>query len=149
MGKFIRIPDADLKAAGKALDDLPDKTLGKTREEAVEELNAQIVRALEKGYTIKEITEILARGNVSIPAAVIRAKVVALKSPARKKPETKAKRQLTHPRPLPRRLCKMRKCRAITRLIYQIRSYDYERKCILHWRQQRRSWQEPVFLCAD
>ncbi len=104
MGKFIRIPDADLKAAGKALDDLPDKTLGKTREEAVEALNVQIVRALEKGYTIKEITEILARGNVNIPAAVIRAKVVALKSPPRKKPEAKAKkaeRQDTPPPPAP------------------------------------------------
>ena len=53
MGKFKRIPVKDIRAMQKILDDLPDKNLGKTREEAVELLNANILKALEKGYTLK------------------------------------------------------------------------------------------------
>ena len=49
MGKFKRIPVKDIRAMQKILDDLPDKNLGKTREEAVELLNANILKALEKG----------------------------------------------------------------------------------------------------
>ena len=45
----------DIKAMQKTLDDLPDKNLGKTREEAVELLDAQIRKALEKGYTVREL----------------------------------------------------------------------------------------------
>lgn len=75
MGKFKRIPVKDIRAMQKILDDLPDKNLGKTREEAVELLNANILKALEKGYTLKELTDIMAKGNVIIPAPVIRAKV--------------------------------------------------------------------------
>ncbi len=80
MGKFKRIQVNDIKAMQKTLDDLPDKNLGKTREEAAEMLNAQILRALDKGYSLKEITELMARGNVSIPAPVIRAKVLSAKA---------------------------------------------------------------------
>ena len=59
----------------KILDDLPDKNLGKTREEAAELLNANILKAFEKGYTVKELAAIMAGGNVVIPVPVIRAKV--------------------------------------------------------------------------
>ena len=76
MGKFKRIPVKDIRAMQKILDDLPDKNLGKTREEAAELLNANILKALEKGYTLKELTDIMAKGNVIIPAPVIRAKVL-------------------------------------------------------------------------
>lgn len=79
MGKFKRIQVNDIKAMQKTLDDLPDKNLGKTREEAAEMLTAQIIKALEKGYTIRELSEVMARGNVTIPAPVIRAKVAAKK----------------------------------------------------------------------
>ena len=44
MGKFKRIPVKDINAMRKILDDLPDKNLGKTREEAAELLNANIDR---------------------------------------------------------------------------------------------------------
>ena len=67
MGKFKRIPVKDINAMRKILDDLPDKNLGKTREEAAELLNANILKALEKGYTLRELTEIMAQGNVAIP----------------------------------------------------------------------------------
>lgn len=85
MGKFKRIPVKDIKAMQKTLDDLPDKNLGKTREEAAELLNANILKALEKGYTVKELADIMAKGNVVIPAPVIRAKVLPAKTAPRKR----------------------------------------------------------------
>ena len=94
MGKFKRIPVKDINAMRKILDDLPDKNLGKTREEAAELLNANILKAFEKGYTVKELADILAQGNVVIPAPVIRAKVLPAKAASRKR-EPK-------PRPEPR-----------------------------------------------
>ena len=55
MGKFKRIPMKDIKTMQKILDDLPDKNLGKTREEAAELLNAHILKALEKGYKVRKL----------------------------------------------------------------------------------------------
>lgn len=83
MGKYKRIADQDIREMKKTLDGLPDKNLGKTREEAIDLLNANILKALDKGYTIRELAEIMARGNVSIPAPLIRARVL----PPREKPQ--------------------------------------------------------------
>lgn len=85
MGKFKRIPVKDITAMRKILDDLPDKNLGKTREEAAELLNANILKAFEKGYTVKEVAAIMAEGNVVIPVPVIRAKVLPQKAVPRKR----------------------------------------------------------------
>ena len=85
MGKFKRIPVKDIRAMQKILNDLPDRNLGKTREEAAELLNAHILKALEKGYTVKELADIMAQGNVVIPAPVIRAKVLPQKAVPRKR----------------------------------------------------------------
>lgn len=85
MGKFKRIPVKDINVMRKILDDLPDKNLGKTREEAAELLNANILKAIEKGYTVKELADIMAQGNVVIPAPVIRAKVLPAKAAPRKR----------------------------------------------------------------
>ena len=85
MGKFKRIPVKDINAMRKILDDLPDKNLGKTREEAAELLNANILKAIEKGYTVKELADIMAQGNVVIPTPVIRAKVLPQKAVPRKR----------------------------------------------------------------
>lgn len=85
MGKFKRIPVKDINAIRKILDDFPDKNLGKTREEAAELLNANILKAIEKGYTVKELADIMAQGNVVIPAPVIRAKVLPAKAASRKR----------------------------------------------------------------
>ncbi|MGE9985499.1 hypothetical protein [Desulfovibrio sp. SGI.169] len=63
MGKFKRIPVKDINAMRKILDDLPDRNLGKTREEAAELLNANILKAFEKGYTVKEVAAIMAEGK--------------------------------------------------------------------------------------
>ena len=75
----------DINAMRKILDDLPDKNLGKTREEAAELLNANILKAIEKGYTVRELADIMAQGNVVIPAPVIRAKVLPQKAVPRKR----------------------------------------------------------------
>ena len=85
MGKFKRIPVKDINAMRKILDDLPDRNLGKTREEAAELLNANILKAIEKGYTVRELADIMAQGNVVIPAPVIRAKVLPQKAVPRKR----------------------------------------------------------------
>lgn len=85
MGKFKRIPVKDINAMRKILDDLPDKNLGKTREEAAELLNANILKAIEKGYTVKELADIMAQGNVVIPAPVIRTKVLPQKETRQKR----------------------------------------------------------------
>ena len=85
MGKFKRIPVKDINAMRKILDELPDKNLGKTREEAAELLNTNILKAIEKGYTVKELAEIMAQGNVALPAPVIRAKVLPQKATPRKR----------------------------------------------------------------
>lgn len=90
MGKFKRIQVNDIKAMQKTLDDLPDKNLGKTREEAAEMLNAQIIKALEKGYTVRELAEVMSRGNVDIPAPVIRAKIMGKQRSARREPKAKS-----------------------------------------------------------
>ena len=62
MGKFKRIPVADIQAMKKTLDALPDKNLGKTREEAADMLEANMLKALAKGYTAKELAAIMAKG---------------------------------------------------------------------------------------
>ena len=100
MGKFKRIPVKDINAMRKILDDLPDKNLGKTREEAAELLNANILKAIEKGYTVKEVAAIMAEGNVIIPAPVIRAKVLPAKAAPRKR-EPKPRPEQIKPAALP------------------------------------------------
>ena len=85
MGKFKRIPVKDINAMRKILDDLPDRNLGKTREEAAKLLNANILKAIENGYTVRELADIMAQGNVVIPAPVIRAKVLPQKAVPRKR----------------------------------------------------------------
>ncbi len=100
MGKFKRIPVKDINAMRKILDDLPDRNLGKTREEAADLLNAHILKALEKGYTVKEVAAIMAGGNVVIPAPVIRAKVLPQKE-TRQKRESKPRPETAKPVAVP------------------------------------------------
>ena len=85
LGKFKRIPVKDINAMRKVLDDLPDRSLGKTREEAAQLLNANILKAIEKGYSVKEVAAIMAQGNVVIPAPVIRATVLPAKATPQKR----------------------------------------------------------------
>jgi hypothetical protein len=89
MGKVKRIPVDDIQAMKRTLDALPDKHIGKTREQAADMLLANIQKALAKGYTAKELAALLSKGNVSIPAPLLRAKVLpprAVKPPKPPKP---------------------------------------------------------------
>lgn len=55
MGNPQRIPVEAIQAMKKILDALPDKNLGKTKEEALTMLGDQIRRAYAKGYSAKEL----------------------------------------------------------------------------------------------
>ena len=76
MGKFNRILVKDINAVRKILDDLPDRNFGKPREKAAGLLNANILKTIEEGYTIKTLADIVAQGNGAIPAPIIRAKML-------------------------------------------------------------------------
>ena len=47
MGKVIRIEDDSIRSMRKTLDDLPDKRLGKTRDEATEMLFAIFIGSIQ------------------------------------------------------------------------------------------------------
>ena len=68
-----RIPVDAIAAMKKTLDALPDKNLGKTQEEALIQLNAQIQKAYSKGYSVKELAAIMVKGNVPVSAPTLRA----------------------------------------------------------------------------
>jgi hypothetical protein len=86
MGKVKRIPVDDIQAMKKTLDALPDKHIGKTREQAADMLLANIQKAIAKGYTAKELAAIMGKGNVSMPAPLLRAKVLPPKGEKPPKP---------------------------------------------------------------
>ena len=73
----------------KTLDDLPDKRLGKTRDEATEMLFENLKKAMEKGYSFKELADILEKGNVSIPVTTLRKKLAEVKAETQKEPQRK------------------------------------------------------------
>lgn len=73
MGNPQRIPVEAIQAMKKVLDALPDKNLGKTKEEALAMLGDQIRRAYAKGYSVKELAAIMTRGNVAVSAPTLRA----------------------------------------------------------------------------
>ena len=87
MGKVIRIEDDSIRSMRKTLDDLPDKRLGKTRDEATEMLFEHLKKAMEKGYSFKELADILEKGNVSIPVATLRKKLAEVRSETQKEPQ--------------------------------------------------------------
>ena len=94
MGKIVRIYDADIKSMQKTLDSLPDKTLGRTRNEAVSLLLENLKKAVRKGYSLRELMDILKQGNVSIPIETLRKHLLTEKAEtesAKKKQARKTK----------------------------------------------------------
>jgi hypothetical protein len=73
MGNPQRIPVDAINAMKKTLEALPDKNLGKTKEEALTMLNSQIQKAYSKGYSVKELARIMTEGKVSVSAPTLRA----------------------------------------------------------------------------
>ncbi len=69
MAKAQRNSLEQIEQARKKLRTLPDKKAGKTRAETVELLAADIRKAVEQGYTLKEIRDVLAQSGVSVSLA--------------------------------------------------------------------------------
>ena len=66
MAVKTRIPMEKIMAVKKKLQKLPTKETGKTREEALEILEGDFQEALKKGYSVKEIREILGEEGVTL-----------------------------------------------------------------------------------
>jgi len=73
MSNSQRIPVDVIQAMKKILDGLPDKHLGKSKEEALAMLNSHILKAYSKGYSVKELAGIMSKGNVPVSAPTLRA----------------------------------------------------------------------------
>ena len=69
MAKAQRNALEQIEQARKNLRSLPDKKAGKTRAETVELLAADIRKAVEQGYTLKEIRDVLVQSGVSVSLA--------------------------------------------------------------------------------
>ena len=69
MAKAKRNSLEHIEQARKNLRSLPDKKAGKTRAETVELLAGDIRKAIEQGYTLKEIRDVLAQSGVSVSLA--------------------------------------------------------------------------------
>jgi hypothetical protein len=95
MGNPKRIPVDAIQAMKKTLDALPDKNLGKTKEEALAMLNSQILNAYSKGYSVKELAAIMTNGKVAVSAPTLRA-YTCPSSPRTRKP----KPQVEAPKPV-------------------------------------------------
>lgn len=66
MAVKTRIPMEKIMAVKKKLQKLPAKETGKTRAEALEILAGDFQEALKKGYSVKEIREILGEEGVTL-----------------------------------------------------------------------------------
>ena len=69
MAVKTKIPMEKIMAVKKKLQKLPKKDTGKTREEALEILAGDFREALKKGYSLKEIREILGEEGVTLALA--------------------------------------------------------------------------------
>ena len=75
MAVKTKIPMEKIMAVKKKLQKLPVKETGKTREEALEMLAEDFKEALKKGYSVKEIREILSAEGVTLALKKISGKI--------------------------------------------------------------------------
>ena len=71
MAVKTKIPMEKILVIQKRLQKLPTKDTGKTREEALEILAGDFQEALKKGYSVKEIREILGEEGVTLALGTI------------------------------------------------------------------------------
>lgn len=67
-----KIRSEEISAAKKALKALEEKEVGFTRDEALKELEKDVKEALNKGYTLKEISEVLRQNGVLLPVSFLK-----------------------------------------------------------------------------
>lgn len=72
MASSKKIRPEQLTRARKLLHDLPEKEDGKTRPEAAEFLESDFRKALAKGYSPKELSQLLKNEGIIIPAYLIK-----------------------------------------------------------------------------
>ena len=66
MAKPIRYTDAQIETARKKLRSLAAQNQGHTRAETVGILSADVLKAAQKGYSIRQIREVLAEAGLAI-----------------------------------------------------------------------------------
>lgn len=67
-----KITDQEISAAKKALQSLEPKVVGKSRDEAFLVLEKELKEALKKGYSIKEISDVLKNTGVVMPVSYLK-----------------------------------------------------------------------------
>lgn len=72
MAEKAKIPLKKIEALKKRLQKLPLKDDVKSREEAVEILEASFQDALKKGYTLKELRSLFAEEGVALPLSLLK-----------------------------------------------------------------------------
>lgn len=93
MAAIGKIRPGQIERAQKLLQDLPEKDNRKTREEAAEFLEKDFRKALQKGYTPKELSAMLKNAGIIIPAYLVEKFL---------KPENDISRQKAKPKPAPK-----------------------------------------------
>mgnify|MGYP003468649091 CR=1 FL=1 len=73
MAKAIIYSDEDVLAAQQALRSRTARKVGKTRSQAPESLADDISKAIEQGYSLKDIKNILAEAGISVSVAKMQA----------------------------------------------------------------------------
>lgn len=114
MASSKKIRPEQLTRARKLLHDLPEKEDGKTRPEAAEFLESDFRKALDKGYSPKELSQILKNEGIIIPAYLI-------KRYFRETADAPRQKNLRRPRKKRLRQNNLLSCR-----IYRMRSYEHE-----------------------
>lgn len=72
MAEKVKISLKKIEALKKRLQKLPLKDDGKSREEAVEILEASFQNALKKGYSLKELRTLFAEEGVALPLTLLK-----------------------------------------------------------------------------
>ncbi len=72
MSKAAMIQPEQIEAAKKLLQALPVKETAKSKQQAARQLVKDFQAALKKGYTPKDISDILQQEGIAIPASLIK-----------------------------------------------------------------------------
>ena len=72
MPRASKVQAAQIEKARKLLRELPAKEIPKSREEAAATLAKEFQTALKKGYTAKDISELLQTENIPVSASLVK-----------------------------------------------------------------------------
>lgn len=72
MPRASKVQPEQIEAARKILRELPAKKMPKSKKEAAKLLTKEFKSALKRGYSVKEISEILQAEGIGIPATAVK-----------------------------------------------------------------------------